>query len=139
MEKKNKIKPPSFPWKKGHNECYSCFSLEVKICQERTGEVWSLHDFLSEEDSKISSEIYSGGVEQIVYGLFTEAVRREAFLEALVIESQVGGCFQDFKNEETREQAREKLKESVLKVSRSLLDKIVEGAVTEILTMLTKD
>lgn len=137
MEKK--VTPPSFPWEKGHTEEYSCFSLEVKICQSRAGEVWSLHDYMTEEDEKIASAIHSGGIEQIVFSLFTEAVRREAFLEALVRESQSAGFLKRCLEKDTKDQAQEELRQSILKVSKNLIDNLVEGAVTEILSMLVND
>lgn len=138
-DKEEKVVPPPFPWKKGHNEDYSCFSLEVKVCQDKTGKVWSVHDFASQEDREIASSIYTEGLEQIVYSLFLEAVRREAFLEALIKESQKEGFFDRCRNPETKEEAQEELSESVLKVSKNLIDSLAEGAVLEIMSMLTND
>lgn len=138
MENSKKIvSPPQFPWKKGHQEDYSCFSVEVQICQSVSGEVWSLHDFSTPEDGLTASKLHTEGQEQIVFGLFTEAIRREAFLEALIKESQKGDFLSRFSNIETREEAKKDLEETVLQVSQNWVEKLTKGAVEEILTMLT--
>jgi len=138
LEKK-KIGPPSFPWKKGHNDEYSKFSLEVQICQCVTGEIWSVHDWGTPEDEEVASGLYSGGQEQIVFALFTEAVRREAFLEVLIEQSRTGDFLERSLNEETREEIKRKLVASVLHMSKDLVEKLAGEAVSEVLTMLTSE
>lgn len=81
-------RPPDQPWDKGHHEAYTCLTIEVKVCQDANGRVWSIHDFQSPEDMKLAGMLQQGGVKQVAFALLTEAIRREAFLDVLAAMSE---------------------------------------------------
>jgi len=85
------IQPPPRPWKKGTQEGYSALSIEVEVCQDTNGCVFSAHQPQSEEDRVTALSWNSGGQEQVAFALLVEATRREAFLEMLIQMSQDEG------------------------------------------------
>jgi len=85
---------PPLPWKKGKSQDYTAFQLVVNVCQDEQGNVWSEHDFLSDEDQELARGLSQGGVPQIAHALLTEAVRRETFMCALIMQSKDPEFFQ---------------------------------------------
>lgn len=55
-------------------------SLEIKICRDDKGNVWSLHQPLSPEDERIFTTWPGHGARAIAHGLLVEAMRREAYM-----------------------------------------------------------
>lgn len=71
------------PWKKGRQEGYTAFSLEVRVCQDDNGMVFSVHDYATEKDRQVAHALVSAGERQTAHALLTEALRRELFVTAL--------------------------------------------------------
>ncbi len=78
------IEAPSYPWKKGKQEDYTCFVLEVEVCQDKEGDLWCHHGPQSSEDEAIAKGMKSGGLEQAAHALVAEAIKRESLLQLLV-------------------------------------------------------
>lgn len=77
------ISPP-FPWTKGVNPEYTAVVVEVHLCQNSVGHVFSHHFVQDEHDETTIQEMASSGQEQIGFALLTEAIRQEAFVQALL-------------------------------------------------------
>lgn len=75
--------PPPRPWQKGQHEGYTCFSIEIVMCEDDEGAVWSEHR-MKAEDMQLSQTLSGGGARQIAHALLVEAVRREVFADVLV-------------------------------------------------------
>jgi len=63
-------------------------AVEVEVCRDAEGRVFSSHGLQSDEDVQIALSWPSGGQEQVGFALLTEAVRREALLEILLVLSK---------------------------------------------------
>jgi hypothetical protein len=83
-EEKKSTRPPSFPWKKGIHKEYTMASVEVQICQDNRGNVFSIHNPMTEEDRQILEQMPSSGLEQISHSLILEGLRRESYLQILL-------------------------------------------------------
>lgn len=59
-------------------------TILVRISRDSAGGVGSGHDFASDLDRKTAMGWPSGGLEQVVFGLLSEAIRREAFLDLII-------------------------------------------------------
>ena len=59
-------------------------SLEIRVCVDAAGCVWSLHKFATPDDEEKARGWAGGGIRQIAHALLTEALRRETFVCALV-------------------------------------------------------
>lgn len=133
--------PPSLPWKKGIHPEYRSFCLEVRVCQDNTGNVFSVHGIQDEEDQNVLQSMPSGGLEQICYGLLCEAIRREAFLEAIVNHNEDSDYV--FKyidgNEEHRHKVESDLSRSIVDMLTKTIIKMAPAAAREILAMMESD
>ena len=78
------LKVPPFPWAKGKNPEYAAFVIEVHVCQSKLEQVFSCHFLQDEKDEEVIRDLTSSGQEQIAFGLLTEAIRQEAFVEVLI-------------------------------------------------------
>lgn len=58
--------------------------IEVRIRRDEYGRITSTHSPQSTEDLAKLQSWSSGGLEQIAFGLLTEAVKREALLDILI-------------------------------------------------------
>lgn len=79
--------PPPRPWPTGEHEDYTAFRLLVTVA-ERNGWVFSEHGFLGPADEKAANGMSSSGTRQIAYALLKEAMLREVFFEALILQSE---------------------------------------------------
>lgn len=75
--------PPDFPWRKGKSEDYTSYIVEVYVCQDSSGALFSRHGYQSTTDQKIAESLETMGEEQTSFALFLEACRRESFLGVL--------------------------------------------------------
>ena len=64
----------------GVHETGTTASLEVKLCRDDRGNVWSLHQPLSAEDERLFADWPGHGARAIAHGLLVEALRREAYM-----------------------------------------------------------
>jgi hypothetical protein len=76
--------PPALPWTKGDHGSYSMVKVEVEVCRDEFGRVYTLHRLQDETDRETVMKWPSGGQEQIAFALLLEAVRREAVLGVLL-------------------------------------------------------
>ena len=76
--------PPPMPWEKGNHRLYSMAKLELEVCRDEFGRVFSFHRLADETDKATVMEWPAGGQEQIAFALLTEATRREAILGLLL-------------------------------------------------------
>ena len=129
---------PDKPWKRGKHPTYTALRLTVNICQDEHGNVWSDHDFETPEDEKLAGELPQGGAPQVAHALLTEAVRREAFLCALIELTKTPGLLTLWREAGDAERARieQELEHAAKHVITSTLTKMVPGAVAEILSMM---
>jgi len=80
---------PNKPWITGvHPGEYTGYKLVVNVCEDALGRVWSDHEFASAEDEAAALSTNQGGAMQIAHALFTEAVRRELFVDVLTMMTQ---------------------------------------------------
>lgn len=75
---------PPYPWKKGHQESYSCFVVEVEVAVDLNGVPYSTHKLQDNRDMKTCSTLKAGGMEATSHAFLTEFVRKEAFYQVLV-------------------------------------------------------
>lgn len=130
---------PQMPWKMGVFPDYRAFSIVVEVCQSEEGHVFSTHKMLTKEDEKTCASFPSGGVEQIAFGLLMEAVRREAYIAALIRLTNNPLFLKEFSQSTNEEKAALALKLS--KETTDILHKnigtMVLPSVQEIMEMLT--
>lgn len=77
-------KPPEFPWKKGDQGSYSSLVIEVHVCKDAHGRIFSMHKLQDDTDRETALSWPSGGQEQVAFALLTETLRREALFGILV-------------------------------------------------------
>lgn len=121
------------PWEVGEHEGYKGLAVEVHVCQDDLGRVYS-GQRMSEESKEIARGMKSGGEEQIAYCLAQEAIRREAFLECLVkLQDRGKGWFEEYaaKSEEEQKEARDDLCQGVARVLLGIVSRIGDDAMTE--------
>jgi hypothetical protein len=132
------FQPPPRPWKKGKQDGYSSFTLEVQVCGDSSGRVWSYHDYQSREDEETALRFPYAGTQQIAYALLTEAYRREVFVDALVELTKNPLYLEAYRNgdSEARKHIEDRLAEGSQEVMRRTLAKMGSDVSKEILAML---
>ena len=132
------FKPPPQPWKQGVQEGYTALTLEVQLCGDTTGRVWSFHDFKTPEDAETALKLPQGGAPQVAYALLTEAYRREVFVVALAELSQNPKLLDEYQRgtPEARAALEARDAQAAQEVMRRTLAKMGTGAPREILAML---
>jgi len=130
--------PPDRPWKKGKNPTYTALVVEVQICQDNTGRVWSGNSFPTSEDEEAALSMPQGGSEQIAFALLTEALRREIFVDALVHLSDNSQFLVDYLagGPETRAEMEEHLAQSAREVMFNTMEKMGTTPAQEVLEMM---
>jgi hypothetical protein len=112
-------------------------SLEVRVCVDAVGCVWSIHRFASPEDEAKARAWAGGGVRQIAHALLTEAVRREVFTCALVEMTRDPDFLAKFLADPKNQEAVEKrLGEGAVEVLRSTAARLAPGVARETLNMM---
>ena len=64
----------------GNHETGSTASVEVRLCRDPQGNIWSFHQSATGADDQILLSWPGHGVRAIAHGLLLEALRREAYL-----------------------------------------------------------
>lgn len=77
-------KPPPYPWIKGKHPDHEVVIVEVEVCKDEHGRVFSAHKLQAEEDESLSMEWPTGGQQQVAHALLVEALRREAVVGLLL-------------------------------------------------------
>jgi len=112
-------------------------SLEIRVCLDAAGCIWSIHRFASPEDAAKAQGWASGGTRQIAHALMTEALRRETFVCALVEMSRDPDFLAKFLDDPQNQGVIEKaLGGSAVEVIRSTAVRMAEGVARETLNML---
>ena len=130
--------PPPKPWITGEQNGYKTLKVTVTMVEGPTGLIWSGHDFSTEEDRQLAGGLRGQGDRQLAFALLTEALRREAYLSALVkltrdrgLVSRWDGVPDDQKRDIEAELARQ-----ASSVIEGTLSKLAPGVAREILEML---
>ena len=130
--------PPLKLWTKGKTPEGEAVVIEVWICRASSGQMFSTHQPQDAEDHQILVGWPSGGLEQTIMGLLTEALRKEAVLDILLKESQEPGYLKglldmDPKKEESwLGEMSTGLRQLVARVTKDL----APGAFRDVLQML---
>lgn len=129
---------PPKPWVPGKHPSYSAFRLLVNVCVDEHGNVWSDHDFLGEGDEMVARGLHQGGAPQVAHGLLTEAIRREAFMCALLSLTQDPSFIHRYKMSEgaEKEVLQTSVRDQTRQVISSVLSKMTPGLVAEVLEMM---
>jgi len=130
--------PPPLPWKKGVNPHYRSFVVEVQVCQDNDGNIYSVHNLQDDEDHQPAQTLPSAGIEQLAYGLLCEAIRREAFLEVAVKASNQRGYLADYVegNPEKRHEIEADLSRTIVEMCQKSIIMMAPATAREILHML---
>ena len=80
-------KPPVYPWQR-NNPDYSLLKIEVEICQDKNGRVYSAHKPQTPEDLAVAQSLPLYGLESTSYSLILEGARTEALLDMILNMSQ---------------------------------------------------
>jgi len=135
---KQMSRSPEKPWVPGTHPTYSAFRLQVNVCQDQHGNVWSDHDFATPADMSVAQSLRQGGAPQVAHALLTEAIRREAFMCALIAETKEKGFLARYKASSAEEKLRveAELQGYATHVITQALGKMTPGAVAEVLAMM---
>ena len=88
MNHKPREGPPPGPWQKGQHTDYGLAVAEVIVIRDEVGRVYSKHQLQDAADVAVVQAWPSCGTEQMAFALLTEATRREAMLQMLILESK---------------------------------------------------
>jgi len=129
---------PPKPWTPGKHPTYSALQLVVNVCQDEHGNVWSDHDFHTPADASVAGDLPQGGAPQVAHALLTEAVRREAFMCALVELTKDGEYLARWvaADDEGKARMETDIGFAAKHVITQTLEKMVPGAVSEVLAMM---
>jgi hypothetical protein len=130
--------PPERPWKKGQQDGYTCFSVEIVVCADDKGAVWSEHR-LGQDDAVLSQTLQGGGARQIAHALLVEAIRREVFVDVLVELSKKNGYLERYQaaDEAGKRGIERDLSNAGLAVLVGVLPKLLPGTAREVLEMVS--
>ena len=110
----------------------------VTVLRDGRNGVGSSHDFASEEDRRVAMSWPSGGLEQVAFALLSEAVRREALLDVLLLLSEDPGYRERLVGMGAEDREREVVRlECLVREQITTIAKIVtKGAVSEALQVV---
>jgi len=133
------MRSPDKPWIPGNHPTYAALRLRVNLCQDHHGNVWSDHNFETAADAVVAGTLPQGGVPQIAHALLTEAVRREAFVCALVEMTKDQKFLARYKSGTPEEKARIEadLQKAATFVITKALEKMVGPSVADVLAMMS--
>lgn len=77
------VEAPAYPWSKGKHSDYECFVMEVEVCRDREGDVWSSHHLQDKLDEEVIKDMPTGGLIQSAHALLIEAMKKEALCAVL--------------------------------------------------------
>ena len=130
--------PPKELWESGKQGNCSTVVLEVRVCLDAAGKVWSAHTYKSQADALLASSWAGGGVRQISFALLTEALRREVYTCALVELTKDSAFLEKYSgaDDETREKMVLDLGNAAQAVLTSTSKRMAQSAAQEVLSML---
>jgi len=130
--------PPKELWESGKQGNCSTVILEVRVCLDAAGKVWSAHTYKDPTDAVLASSWAGGGVRQISFALLTEALRREVYTCALVELTKDSAFLEKYTSadDETREKMTLDLGNAAQSVLTSTSKRMTQSAAQEVLSML---
>jgi len=124
-------------WQKGVHPEYRCFDLTVRIAQDNDGNVFSTHDFAGGADAQTATSLPSHGLEQIVLGLLTETLRREAYLETMILCAEHDDYIEKLVEfPEAHQKRKDQITGTVCRQMTQLIQKLAPEAVEGVLEMI---
>ena len=131
--------PPKFPWVKGVQPGYRSIAVRVAICQDNDQSVWSYSDLEDDTDKQTVTTMNGHGIEQIAFGLLCEAVRREAYLQAILRLSMDNDYMDKFAKADagTQGDMRSELGKAIEANLKKSISTMSQEAAAEILAMLS--
>ena len=132
--------PPMLPWQKGSHEDHAVLTVEVDVCRDLIGRVFSMHRLQGEDDASVASTWPGGGHEAVGFALLTEAIRREAMLEVLILASQNGSHIRRIMAlpEEERRLEFDKMGAGLTGVLLKIIGQIAPNAIEEAVLQLAE-
>ena len=112
--------------------------MEVSLHVDTNGRLYTRHEFLTEEDEKLSQGWASSGTRQIAHAFLTEAVRREVFC-CLILEMSNNAAFLSEymdSDEDAQRQTEIRLVKAVQESLSKTIPMLTPGSVKEILAMV---
>jgi len=111
--------------------------MEVEVCQDQYGRVWSRHDFQGQADAETAQGMPQSGIQQVAFALLTEAIRRESYVDLIVEIGKDPGFEKRYRGAtpEQREAIVLDLAGSTIKIVNGSLRKMALGITQEILAM----
>ena len=130
--------PPQELWQSGTQGNCSTIVLEVRVCLDAAGHLWSAHNYQQVEDEVRANSWAGGGVRQISFALLTEAMRREVYTCALIELTKDPEYLKKFQaaDEKTKLEMSSALGEGALQVLTNTSKRMALGAAQEVLAML---
>ncbi len=127
---------PEQPWERGRQE-YTLIGVNVQVCEDADGTVWSLHQ-VDPEDEPVAKSMDSGGNRQVAHALLVEALRREVFVEVLIEMSSDKDWLSRYQTVSKTDQdgMTKNLSNSALAVMVGVIPKLLPGVVQEVLDMV---
>ena len=125
--------PPPRPWKKGDQGSYSTVVLEVEVCKDEYGRVYTGHHPQDEGDEKVLMTWPAGGQEMVAFALLTEAVRREALYGLLIEMSKNKGTLERAADPEERTKLISELAGRLKTQTERTVERLAKAAVDEAL------
>lgn len=131
--------PPPRPWKKGTSPEYTALTLEVQVCLDKQGRLWSVSEFQSDEDERLAATLPNAGLPQVAHALLTSALRREVYTEVFVQLSKDKDFLAVYvqADEEGKRAVEELLGNTSHDVMSKTIRKMGRDSAQEILMMLT--
>lgn len=119
----------------------SVASLEVKVCTDRNGQVWSVHMPMSKEDDAIFMGWPGCGVRAIAHAMLVEATRREAYLCALARLSSDINVINAYRHGDSviKSEIERDIGTAVVQTFEATLPKLIPSVVKEILDMMSNN
>ena len=121
-----------------HDGTHDVIVIEVEICRDEFGRVYSAHNLQGEGDGTVSMTWPGGGQREVAHALLTEALRREAVVSVLVRLTQDEEYLAKLQamTEEERDAEVEKLGTALLKSVGGTAHRMAKGIVQDALASM---
>lgn len=134
-------KPPAALWKKtGNYPDGSVASIEVRVCLDPQGNLWSFNQPATPKDDATFMTWKGHGVRAITHAMLTEALRREAYMCVLAQLTKDPAFVQSYANGDPpiRSAMEADMNKAVREVLEITLPKMIPDAVLEVMYMVAK-
>lgn len=133
--------PPKALWKKtGTYSEGSVASIEVRVCLDPQGNLWSVNQPATPKDDATFKSWKGHGVRAITHAMLTEAVRRESYMCVLAQLTKDPTFVQSYANGDPsiRSALEDDLVRVVQETLAATLPKMIPDSVREVLDMVAK-